>query len=308
MNTIQLLAHVKWFTKSTTSDYNGLNFYEWALVGVIVVIGLFVLWLITNYLRHSGITKKLDKKFEKYKPWVPLVVRHSTALLIFINIMRLYVLAPNIVEDGSLSSQISVILMLISAVLIFAGAYTPLASFLLITSYLLALLTNDVVNVFEHLEYIGIALYLLLRGPGMYSIDESRGKLKTTFTKYSKYSLDVYRSLVGLSLVWLAFGEKLLNIAVAQEFLTLHSWNFLESFGVADRYFILIVGSVELVIGLALIFNLASRLLVTLLLGLMVLTAVLLGIEEVFGHLFAVGLVFAVLVNDKAPKIAKNSS
>jgi uncharacterized membrane protein YphA (DoxX/SURF4 family) len=103
----------------------------------------------------------------------------------------------------------------------------------------------------------------------------------------------------------LAFSEKLFNVPAAQDFLNQHSWNLASFAGVSDRHFIIIAGSIELLLGLALILHKVPRLIVLVTLVTMTATALALGIEEVYGHLFAVGIVVATLVNDTKP--AKNS-
>ena len=105
------------------------------------------------------------------------------------------------------------------------------------------------------------------------------------------------RTFTGLALVILAFSEKLLNMNLANDFLVHYeNWNFLASFGMDNRNFIIMTGIIELLLGLSLILNKAVRLSTLALLLTMIATALLLGIDEVIGHLFAVGLVFAVWV------------
>jgi hypothetical protein len=104
---------------------------------------------------------------------------------------------------------------------------------------------------------------------------------------------------VGAALVVLSFSEKLAGIGIAEQFLEDHQWNLLRFVGVSDRSFIIIIGAIELMLGVALIVNFAPRLILLIILATMIQTALLLGIEEVYGHLFAVGIFVAIWVNDR---------
>jgi|GEM_PF-5791644 len=287
------LAHVKWFVPEDVSYTAGFDSAQWLLISLVIICGLLILKNINSWFIASGIQAKFDRYLKPYKERVPLVVRFSTALLLIINIYNGYLLAPNVTANDSLISLTITILFALAAVFIAFGILNKVGVALLLAGYSLVFTQTEAINVLEHFEYIGIAGYLLLRGPGKYTL----GKLKTY--KFQRYALNTYRISAGIALVTLALSEKLLNVAAAQNFLNQYNWNFMASLGVTDGYFILIVGSVELILGLALILNYAPRLIITVILTTMVLTASILGIEEIFGHLFAVGLVAAIWVNDK---------
>ena len=64
-----------------------------------------------------------------------------------------------------------------------------------------------------------------------------------------------------------------------------------------DRNFIIVAGMVELLVGLTLVLNIAPRLTTAIVAGLMTMTAILLGVDEIFGHLFVLSLVAVVWLN-----------
>jgi len=296
-----ILSHVKWFNNPTPGHIEALGWLEWFAVFTIVIAGLFVFRFIGIWLAQHKYTAKCDKKLSFLRPWVPLVVRLSTAALLLVNVTQGYLLAPNVLtNDSTISVAISVLFITASISLLF-GVFNKAGVVALLAGYLLVLSQTDFVNVMDHFEYIAIGGYLWLRGPGKYSVDNYLAGGKLSMPSSRKYSLPVYRIGAGITLVTLALSEKLLNLTIAQDFLNLHSWNLMAFAGISDRYFILIAGAVELLVGIALILNYAPRLLVTVVLGLMAITAVLLGIEEIYGHLFAVGLVAAIWVNDTKP-------
>jgi len=294
-------AHVKWFTTNSPVPEPAFNLLELAAVFTIVVLGLVVLKYIDGWLKKHKITNKLDKKLKPIRLWVPLIVRLSTALLLLINSAESFLLAPNVLSVNSGVDNLIGGLYILAAILIAFGLFTRLGVVTLIVGYLLVFRQAAAVDVLDHLEYFGIAGYLWLGGPGKFSIDYHLRHGKLAVSELRKYSLDVYRIGVGAGLAFLAMSEKIFNVTIAQDFLNQYNWNILSFVGVSDRYFILIAGAIELLIGLALILNYAPRAIVMILFGIMCATAIALGINEIYGHLFAVGIVAAVWVNDKKP-------
>jgi uncharacterized membrane protein YphA (DoxX/SURF4 family) len=194
--------------------------------------------------------------------------------------------------------MIATIAFLLAALAYLLGAATKAGSVVLLLGYLSLIFETTIGNVLDHFEYVAIAGYLFFRGPGRISL---AGKKESNSFKSRQFALPSYRIGLGIALVALGLSEKLFGISIAQEFLTLHNWNLLSWLGVSDRLFAIIAGSIETLVGLALIFNFASRLLLLIVLGLMSTTAILLGIEEIYGHLFAVGAVAVIWVNDTKP-------
>ncbi len=295
---IRYIAHVKWFTEPT-KIIDRLNFNEWIVVAIFVTFSLIVLRYISNQNYTAKLSKKLDKKYKHYREWVPLIVRVSTASFLITNLLSGYSIAPNILSDGAIYS-ISSALFTVTAIMLLLGVYTRTASVLMILGYLLMIAQNNPTSILEHFEYIAISLYLYTRGPGKYSLAGWRHKdnLSKIYTKYSNHSLKLYRIGIGLTLSILALSEKLINLSQSHDFLNSYHWNFLSSLGLEDRGFIILIGALELVVGMALILNLVPRAVVALILALMIVTASLLGVQEVYGHLFALGLFTAIWVND----------
>ncbi len=295
-------AHVKWFLTDNPSSEPALSAADWALVVLIVVLGMGVFSYVHNWMNKKKINKQLDDKLKPMRPLVPLVVRLSTAALLIINATQGYLLAPNVLTTDSSVSDVITLLFVVAAALIGFGILTRPGVLALLAGYLLVLTEADFFDVMDHFEYVAIAGYLWLRGPGVWSIDRYLVKGKLVLADSRKYALDVYRIGVGVGLATLALSEKLFNVSASQDFLNQYDWNFLSAVGVSDRLFIIVAGSIELLVGLALIFNKAPRVLITVVLMLMVITALLLGIEEIYGHLFAVGAVAILWVNDQKPK------
>ena len=296
-------SHVKWFTSEEPSiEVANVNAGEISVVIAAVAAALLSLELIERFLRQRGILNKIDVRLRPLRPWVGTVIRATAGLLLILNGLFGYLYAPNFVNSGSTSDMILAVLLVSIGALFLIGLFTRIAAAALIVTFIVSLFVIDPIEPLDHLEYIGIAAYLLLMGGGHWSLDSRLFKDASWLSRYRDWALPALRIFTGLGLSVLALSEKLLNMSIAQEFLNMHDWNFLASLGVSDRAFIIIAGTVELIVGLSLILNIATRLTTLILAILMIVTAALLGLEEVIGHLFAIGVVLAIWVHDVHPK------
>lgn len=297
-----MLAHVKWFTSNNEWTFPDLVVWEWMLVFVLGAAGFATLGRVDAWIKNSGLWRSIDKIGRPLRNVAPLIVRISTAVLLFFNIKHEQLLAPNVDSDDSLLALLITVIFAMSAVSIAAGFMTRAGLIGFLLAYVLILFKASVVDWLDHIDYVGLAGYLWLRGPGRYSADHQLGSIQLVTPEHMSLSLHIYRIGVGVALVVLSFSEKLAGIGIAEQFLELHQWNLLRFVGVSDRSFIIIIGAIELMLGIALIVNFAPRLILLIILTTMIQTALLLGIEEVYGHLFAVGIFVAIWVNDRVTR------
>lgn len=290
------LAHVKWFSEdSAGSVLAPLSSTEWLVVVAAIVVGVILMYLVNRLMKP--VDKSIDKSLKGWREWVPTVVRYSTALLIVFNFWKGYLFAPNIeYANGTLYLIISAALVLVALLLAF-GILTRLSGAILLVMFALGVfVANEPVQLLDHLEYLGIGLYLMFAPTGKLSVHSHLKDPLQALSSKERLATPLLKTFVGLSLVILAFSEKLMNMTLSNDFLLEYNWNFLSSFGVSDRNFIIAAGVMEILVGLTLVLNKASRLGTLALLCIMVVTAVLLGIDEVFGHMFAVAVVAVVFV------------
>lgn len=287
---IHQLAHVKWFVDQNLPNVEPLSIIEWFIVLFAVAAGTVVFWQLNTRAKEFGISNKIASFFAQYSWLAPYIVRYSTALLLIINAYQGLLYAPNVKTSVIASGPTLSVLLFSAGILLLIGRGIRAAAVLMLSVYIVSLmLIRPVVDVLDHVEYIGISLYLLLYANKGYIIEMGRSKLAGLLSPTS-----LLRIFVGLGLVILALSEKLIGIRNSAYFLNEHNWNFLQFIGVSDRHFIIIAGIIELLVGLTLMLNFVPRLTTAILAGLMTITAILLGIEEVFGHLFALSLVAIV--------------
>lgn len=292
---LNLFAHVKWFSEETEAAYlSPLTNTEWVIVAILIALGIAAMIFVDKLFRPFD--HKLDENLRRFREWVPTTVRISTALLIIYNFWNNIFFAPNIsYNDGFLSAAVNALLILAAIMLLF-GVYVRTAGAVLIVTYLTGLtVVDDWLQLIDHMEYLAIGLFLIFTGAGAAAIkglDDPLNKMRA----YKQYAIPLLKTFIGLSLVALAFSEKLVNMTLANNFLIKNHWNFMSAVGMSDRNFIIMIGILEVLFGLTLILNRASRLGTLAILIAMITTATLLGVEEVFGHMFAVGLVTAVWI------------
>lgn len=295
------LAHVKWFTsEDSLPTVEALTFNEYVGILLFAGIGLWVLKLVDQWLVKNKVHKAIDKKLKPLSKYVPDIVRYTTATLLLLNAWYSYVLAPNIVYTGNdVEVYIGAGFVLAAAMLLLGGVLIRPAAILMLLAYISTYFLDSPLDAFDHLEYVGIALYLFFVGETKSLIKGLDTVTPSKLKPYVKLAPRLLCIFVGAGLIVLAFSEKIFALDVAQDFLNNYNWNFLESAGLSDRMFILMAGSMELLVGLSLIFNIGTRLTTLALLIIMLITGALLGFEEVLGHLFAVGVVAVIWIPHK---------
>lgn len=290
-------AHVKWFVEEGRQPVAALSSVEWFMVAVGILAGTGLLLGIHRLLIKSGTTHKLDNSLGKYGKAIPYIVRYTTGLLLVINAAKGLLFAPNVPTDvHDIAPLLSMVLAAAGVLLIIGFKIRWAAAAILVAYFASILFIHPLLDVLDHIEYVGIGLYLLLYGNNSLNAFTQSKRLQPLLSPES-----LLRIFVGIGLMTLAMSEKLLGVGLSTDFLQHHNWNILQGLGVSDRLFIVVAGITEFVVGLTLVVNIAPRLTTAIVAILMTLTAVLLGVEEVFGHLFALSLVAVVWLRNELP-------
>lgn len=294
---MQYFAHVKWFVEDHSQNYTPqFNVGEWLATALLICAGISVLYFVDKFYRQSRTNQRLNNLLGQYEWLVPIAVRTTTGLLLLLNFFKDLLFAPNVPVGSSTVSQYISIAFAALGVMLILGVLPRLSGLVLTLLYFVSLaIIHPTPDILDHVEYIGIGSYIFIRGGGKFCLLKERLDLK----KLKPYAPDLLRIFVGIGLMVLAVTEKLQGVTYSTEFLQTYDWNFLHALGISDRSFILIAGAVEFVVGLSLVLNWAPRITTAIVLGLMIITAALLGMEEVFGHLFAVSLVAVIWLNDE---------
>jgi hypothetical protein len=161
------------------------------------------------------------------------------------------------------------------------------------------------VRLIEHTEIPGIAFFLFATGRGPLAFDMALDRLNKPVSSLIPYAVSVLRIALGIGLTVVAFTEKLWNIPMGLAFLADHHFNFFPYIGmpgIDDTKFLLIAGTVELLVGLMLIAGTYVRLIIIVTLIPFNLTLPFLGWRELVGHLPTYGILALLLLwGDERP-------
>ena len=152
---------------------------------------------------------------------------------------------------------------------------------------------------------LGLAVFLLIAGPGRWSADHELGRVREPTTLQLGQAVWALKLAVGAALIAVAVSEKLANPELAREFtgggvidLNVAEWLGLP---VGDTEFIRIAGAIEVLFGLLVISGALPQLIV-LIAGIPFnLTLYFFGTTELLGHLPVYGAMLVLLVFGSDP-------
>ena len=174
---------------------------------------------------------------------------------------------------------------------------TRLFALLLVGIWTLGLGVVGIEEMLENAHYLGFAAFFFLAGRGPISIDRLLFPVLEPSRGLMRYAVPALRIGVGISFVVVSFTEKLANLPLARAFLEEYPLNFTDNIGLAlsDTTFILSAGTVELIVGLCLVFGIFMREIILLAWLPFNLTLTVFDWTELVGHLPFYG-VMALLV------------
>ena len=186
----------------------------------------------------------------------------------------------------------------IGAIAFFYGGLTCLAALGLVIDWLLGIGVFGFEPMLENTHYLGFAAFFLLAGRGPFSVDRLLFPKVDPSSRMVQLAPVALRIGVGISLVTVAFTEKLANPGLAQSFLQQHPLNFTAALGMpmSDATFALCAGSVELLVGLFILFGLFPRLIILVAWLPFNLTLTIFDWVELIGHLPFYGALAVLLI------------
>ncbi len=184
------------------------------------------------------------------------------------------------------------------ALAIFYGALTRIAAVALAVLWFAGIFLVGLEPMLESSMYLGFAAFFFLAGRGPISIDRLLlPKLEPSAQLMGK-AVPALRAGLGLSLVFVAFTEKFANIPLASDFLERFPLNFTHALGIpmSNETFILCAGSVELLVGLWILFGIFPREIILIAWIPINLTLTIFNWTELIGHLPIYGTLAVLLV------------
>lgn len=285
-------AHVNWFVERGAEPLASFNvsdpiFMIWLCLAFMMV--LFSVWLDGKLPTLRIADTKLRHDFME-------ILRVFTGMSFLLTAYEGSLVAPHKVADGTFGFLL-VITQAVIGIMLIANRWIKVAAISMLALHAGVAVKFGILPALEYAIIIGIACFLLLNSIE----DEKRREL------FKPYSVDVLRIWTGISLVALAFGEKLAPSSLGQVFVAQYQWNFLQALGFTffdDRLFVLSAGMVEAVIGIVLILGTTVRLAVLALSVMMAISNVVFILQgnneaalvEFIGHMPIIGIALLLLL------------
>jgi len=308
-----MILHERWFLDESKFP---VQFDTWntpqALIPVGVAVGITAIATIIYRARgrHNVIPGpiQLGMPWENYirlLTWVPLVIGVHLGVTLLVSGVSRQLFIPNLVLPLNLLGGVLGMIEIAIALSFIYGALARPAAAVLALIWLVGTIVFGPLRLIEHTEIIGIAFFIFATGRGPLAFDRALDRLNKPVEALIPYAVPVLRVALGVALTVVAFTEKIWNVPMAVAFLQDHHFNFFPYIGmtsVDDVRFVLIAGTIELIVGLMLITGSYVRLVILITLIPFNLTLPFIGWRELVGHLPTYGILALLLLwGDERP-------
>jgi hypothetical protein len=294
-------AHEKWFVDGNRYPIQWERLFSLptaaALLTAALALGGFLL-----------LRRLLDDPRFPNPPWlrpvessVQAVIGIQTAIsLVYMTVKGSLLSPPLSVGTGPLGLALLGVQIFVSFTLV-TGWLTRVGGALLIGLVACTFLLFPPVFAFEQVLFVGIGLFFLVMGRGLFRpAGERMRRLDAFWRQYTFLALPVLRVFTGLSILWLAFSEKLLAPEMGVAFLREYpNFNFMRLLGFSwftDELFVYSAAAVEATVGVLLIAGVLPRLVILFMWLPFNVTIPLLPPDELLGHLPILAVMYAVFL------------
>jgi hypothetical protein len=296
-----ILAHETWFEHG---DYAT----DWGFAGEALTIALLAAALTLTVLVRliARAWPGVDVAFlGALAPWMPFALRmHLAVSLISLLSLGVY-LSPAMDLDFDAVGVALGAVMVLTAVGMATGFQSKAAAWLLIAAGPIGMLEFGFWDVVQRIDLLGVAVFVLLAGPGRWSADvETRREREPTLER-TEQALWALRVSAGVALIVVAFAEKLATPDLALAFLDERpQFNVAREIGLpmGDLEFIRLAGAIEVLFGLLLISGALPQAVVVIAGIPFNATLFFFGETELAGHLPVYGTMLALLVYGSDPR------
>jgi len=308
-----MILHERWFTDEVKFP---VQFDTWSSADSIVPVAVAIAITVVGTIiwrargRQSVVPGPiaLGMPWENYVrllTWVPLVIGVHMGVTLLVSGVNRQLFVPNLELPVNLLGGLLGMVEIAIALSFIYGALARPAAAALAVIWIIGTLIFGPLRLIEHTEILGIALFLFATGRGPLAFDMALDRLNKPLAPLIPYAVPVLRVSLGIALMVVAFTEKLWNIPMGLAFLSEHHFNFFPYIGlpsIDDTKFLLIAGTIELIVGLMLITGTYVRLIIVLTLIPFNLTLPFLGWRELVGHLPTYGILALLLLwGDERP-------
>lgn len=300
-----MLGHELWFVRDPPGVDAGFLFEPLTLaylgVALLVVLGVRM----AAHVRDGVDVPQLAR----LAPWMPFALRLHVAVSLVGLLSAGSYLAPSLELPRSAIGWLLGIVMAATSVLLVTGYRARVGAALLLVSGPLGMLEFGVWPIVQRLDLLGLALFLLVAGPGRWSADHELGRVREPSDREVEQAIWALRLCVGAGLIAVGLAEKLLDPELAQHFLDSQDREFnvfkLLGLPVGDVEFIRVAGVMEVLFGLLLISGALPQAIVLAAGVPFNLTLYFFGTIELLGHLPVYAAMLALLVYGSQPRFRR---
>ena len=245
-------AHETWFESARPEPDWGFAF-EALTLGLLAAAVAVTLLVRLVARRFPG----LELPFlARLAPCMPFAVRmHLAVSLVSLLSLGVY-LSPAMDLHFNVVGVCLGVVMVLVAVCMATGWQTRPAAWLLIAAGPLGLVEFGLWDVVQRIDLFGLAVFVLLAGPGRWSADVETGLAREADDRRVRQAVWALRVATGVALIVVAYVEKLANPDLALAFLHERAeFNIAAAVGLplGNLEFIRIAGAIEVLFGLLLI-------------------------------------------------------
>ena len=297
-----MLAHELWFVDSVPAkDWSFL----WQSRTLLLLAAAVVLTLAVRLV--AKIRDGVDiGVLGRLVPWLPFAVRMHLGVSLIGLLSGGYYLAPAMHLENDVSGWLLGFVMAATAVVLVIGWHVRWGAALLVLAGPIGMLEFGFEAVLQRVDVLGLAVFLLLAGPGRWSADYELGRARDASLERLGQAVWALRVAVGTALIAVAIVEKLANPELALRFAggDVADLNVAAALGlpIDDLEFVRIAGAIEVLFGLLLISGALPQAIVVAAGIPFNLTLYFFGTAELLGHLPVYGAMLVLLVLGSNPE------
>lgn len=294
-------AHARWFAPNGEASSPDWSLLVSAPVAIALLSGIVAVAFLAGLQRLVGDPLWPRPAFsQRLEPSAPAILGVQTAITMIFMASRLDLFVPTISLPRDPVGLLVAAVAVVAAFSFVTGVLTRVGAAVTVGLVLLCFAIAPWYQVLEQAIFVGIAVYLFAVGRGVVRFgirgEEDRTPLSD---RLLPIALPALRIAAGVSVLVLAFTEKLLDPELGVAFLREYPFNFLRAAGLAwftDERFAYLAGIVEATAGFALLAGFLPRVVI---LGLWLpfnVGIAFLPAEELIGHLPILSTMYVLLV------------
>ncbi len=298
-------AHEKWFHETESYGLRWDLFFRplpLAFVGAVLLVTL-VAGFLYNRRGHRGFVPgpenfgtTNDRRAALYG-LIPAIIGIHVAVPLLVSGVQGELFTPNNKLPGVWMYVFGLAQTGI-ALALFYGGLARIAAVALAVLWFAGIFLVGLEPMLESSMYLGFAAFFFFAGRGPISIDRLLLPRLEPSASLMEKAIPALQAGLGLSLVVVAFTEKFANIPLASAFLERYPLNFTVALGIpmSNETFILFAGTVELLVGLWILFGIFPREIILIAWIPINLTLTVFNWTELIGHLPIYGTLAVLLV------------